>query len=151
MTNEEFANLKIGDRVVFVKKFKDMPNGWNHNMDAYINTPALVINISFGDVRIKTYNSNHIWTFRYEYLEVYEKKNIIKTKFEPLSVNDVFIQQIKEISLNIIKNKIFKTDFIYYKKIHQNVWDQKIIENILKKCPRLIGVVLSNNYFKVVK
>ena len=143
MLYERFKKLERGvSKVICFKRYDDMPGGWNDDMDHFIGKPAVVYDLSNECVILRLPTGTR-FSFHYEYIEEYmQPKNlhIFWRDREFLATNTIDLNFLSMVTLkedvNVLCKLFNKTN------VELNI---NVLNKINEKCPRIIGVLLSNN------
>jgi len=137
--------------VICKKRHPDMSGGWSAEMDTMVGKPLVIQtrNDEFAGIRSPAGN---LYSFHYKVLDFYKEALITKLKWQ----KDI-IECVDALSIDQIKYMSMDEDFTIFYKICRdvNATDYiKITETLLNKlqlqCPRIIGVLLSNNFMRRV-
>ncbi len=153
MTFEDYLNKVVVNKtfVVCPIRVPEMEEGWSHEMDLIVGLPLLVERKNSKRVTIRT-NKDQVFQFGYKYIEFYkEGKEEVYIKETKLLVD-------KNVSMYTLETKTLHSDLaILYNLLGDNISDNnfqvttELLKNIQKKCPRIIGVMMSNNILNRAK
>ena len=144
MLYERFKKLERGNsKVICLKRTEEMPGGWNDEMDYFVGKPTVVYDLSKEFVILKHPGGTR-YSFHYEYIEEYiQQKNLHLTwkgkNF--VAVNSFDLNVLNFIALKEDVNVLCNV----FNKINVEI-NTHVLNTIDKKCPRIIGVLLSNNF-----
>jgi len=150
MLKEEFYKIKLGATVVCFKEEWDMNFGWEDDMSDMLGINLIVLDIvktpdNLLGLTLEHPDTGSRFTFDYRILNVIEEK-----KYGPFIVNGFKYQQKIKLSFSNLSNHTLDPDFEILKKMYKNethvVINKNIYLQIKKECPRIIGVLLGNNF-----
>lgn len=136
--------------IICYEKSEDMPGGWTDAMDYLVGTPQLVAAKNKESVYVVHPNGSS-YSFHFKFVEVFQNKKDIEISWKGRK-----FRTSEAINLNIIElitlsedlEAITKNIKIENKEIPMS---SNILDSIQKHCPRLIGVLLSNDYLRECK
>lgn len=159
MQKDDWASLSPGDLVICYEEDWDMPFGWDDEMcdmvDLELPVEQLVDN--GGDevgVILRNPDSGQTYSFHFNYVELVSKKLKMYRKAEEFTVGLFVYQQIRHFDYKSLGNIALPKDIETFKKHISTVKvkiNDNVYHNIRAKCPRVIGVLLSNNILRKTK
>ncbi|MBV5347496.1 hypothetical protein JZU46_04685 [bacterium] len=136
-------------KVICYIRDKNMPGGWNSSMDNMVGKPYIVEHVNGEHVHLR-YNEEHSFSFYYLNLELFNSASFILLDWQGRK-----LKCLRKIYSDSLRGCSLAEDFIAMKESVQTV--NKCFEStpenldiIQQKCPRIIGVLLSNNFIKRV-
>lgn len=149
MRYEDFKRLRTGESYIIChNRYEDMPGGWSNDMDDLLNTPLLVYDKNKESVYVQHPNGKH-FHYHYEYIEVF-----LQVLSKSILWNNKKLKSVDNIAIHLLDGMSLKEDII---QIHKHIkakeedtlyLSAELLEKFQKYCPRIIGVLLSNNYLK---
>lgn len=150
MLFDEYKQIVPGQtKVICHTRSTDMPGGWNPHMDEMVGKVYIVHQT--GDKRVwLQYSDDYIYSFDHRYVELYREAfiPIVWRQHKFMCVSEIHLRYLKEKTLSEDLSKLSK--IIDAKGKSSITVTPDILENIQNNCPRVIGVLLSNNLIKRV-
>jgi len=155
MKKEEFYSLQMGALVTCFKEDWDMNFGWEDEMSEMVGLHLPIIDkTKTGEgwlgLILENPETGNQYTFDYRLINV-----VIEKKYSSFTSNGFKYYQRIQISLADLSNYTLNQDYNCLKKIYKNkrylVVDLEKYTTIKKHCPRIIGVLLGNNFLTKTK
>jgi hypothetical protein len=158
MDKKTFNSLKTGDQVTFLKRYIDMPYGWNVHMDAMVNKPGIIVHKSDDTVSLTPLAeglTGKTYTAHYEYIELWAPIDLPK---EPLETNhykyvvkqSVDLQHFTKFLDDDYKNNVINHFIDKCIKDTLLVFNSDILEDVLQNFPQLLCYCIANGIIERV-
>lgn len=143
---EEFLKIKPGvTQVICRERHSNYDYGWADEMDDMLNKPLIVLELR-NDSVVLCGESGRKFSFHRKIIDLYEEPCV------ELTFKNTKMSGVKQISSSFFENNCLSEDFAAIKKILKTkktvIISDALLENIDKQCPRVLGVLISNNKLK---
>lgn len=143
---DEFVKIKPGITIVICReRHNNYDYGWANEMDALLNVPTVVSKLR-KDAVILQDEDGRAFTFHRRIIDLYEDICI------ELTFKNTKMSGVKQLSSTFFENNCLGEDYAEIKKIIKTKKTILISETFLdiidEKCPRVLGVMISNNKLK---
>ena len=138
-----FVTLKPGVSVVICKaRHNNYDFGWADDMDDMLNKPYIVYDLK-NEAVVLQHEDGRCFKFHRKILDLYEDASLT------LNFRDVKLLGVKQLTNSFLEQNCLTEDYAVMKKILKAkktvLLSEALLETIDKQCPRVLGVLLSNN------
>ena len=143
---DEFVKIKPGvTKVICRERHNNYDYGWANEMDVLLNVPTIVSEIRNDAVVLRDENGR-AFSFHRKIVDLYEDP-CIEFTFKNTKMSGV-----KQLSSSFFESNCLGEDYAAIKKILKTkktvLISETFLDTIDKQCPRVLGVLISNNKLK---
>jgi hypothetical protein len=147
ITYEELNRIEVGvTKVICNNKHDNFNYGWSPAMDTMLNIPLVVQQIGHESIMLSKENGS-LYEFSIKILNIY-----IESLLE-IIFKDIKLSCVSQIDVSFFERNCLTNDYIIVRKLFKNKKNVDISEHFLEHlnthCPRVLGVLLSNNKLKI--
>ena len=140
---DTLATLKPGVSIVICReRHNNYDYGWADEMDDMVNRPYTIYELKHEAIVLQHENGKY-FTFHRKILDLYEEP-CVTFKFK-----DIHLSGVKQLTSTFLEQNCLSEDFAAMKKILKTkktiLVSETLLETIDKQCPRVLGVLISNN------
>lgn len=143
---EEFSKIKPGiTRVICKERHDNYDYGWAEEMNELINIPLVVLDLR-NDAVVLCGESGRNFSFHRKIVDLYEEPHV------EITFKNTKMSGVKQLNSSFFESNCLAEDFAAVKKILKTkktvIISEAFLDNIEKQCPRVLGVLISNNKLK---